>query len=517
VRTTRTRRPGRGAGGSRLAAPLRAAWSAGPGSLTARGAALALAGALSGGLGLALGHRDLVRLGVLLLALPVVGWALARSSSPTLVVERTVSPGVVPVGGSASVRLDLHGRGRGGPTLLGEDVVPPVLRASPRFVVERLAAGTSASVRYGLVGVRRGRHPVGPLRVVTQDAFGLVALSRSSRAVDPLLVVPALQLLAPLRVRGGGAGASSVDPGAGEDDVVPREYRHGDDRRRVHWRTSARRGELMVRRDERPRRAGAAVLLDRGAGDVVGADPTGREAFERAVTAVASAGERLALDGVGVRLLLGAAGDAVRADARGRPARLERLALVEPELVPEAPTPGRSTPATGRAGGRPGGGPGRRPGRPAAGAHPAPRAGAPRSAAALRPAGSTGGAPEREGDALAAALAALRGHREDVLVAVCSPWSADALVGAAALHRVALVVARGDDGAHDAAVAQAVRTLHRGGWGAAVLGPADDLAAVWAAAQRPGGPPSAAGPPAREPSRAAAPEDAPLGSGRAAS
>jgi len=458
VRTTGPGRPRlRGAGAPRRATRVREAWAAGPGSLTARGACLAVAGALAGGLGVALGHRDLVRLGVLLLALPLVGWVLARACAPSLVVERTVSPAVVPVGETASVRLDLHGRGRGGRTLLAEDVVPPALRAGPRFVVERLPAGTSASVRYGLVGARRGRHPVGPLRLVVQDPFGLVALPRSTRAVDPLLVVPALQRLSPVRVRGAGVGSSSVDPGAGEDDVVPREYRPGDDRRRVHWRTSARRGELMVRRDEHPRRAGAAVLLDRGAADVGGADAIGREAFERAVTAAASAAERLALDGLAVRLLVGAPGDAVRADARGRPARLGRLALVEPE-VPGAPAP----------------------------------AGTPLAASTARPDGAV--RAEEPGSALAAALEALRGHREDVLVAVCGPGAAQALADAAARHRVALVVARGDGGPHDAAVAQAVRALHRAGWGAAALGPADDLADAWAAAQRLGRPTGAAAP-----------------------
>ena len=49
---------------------------------------------------------------------------------------------------------------------------------------------------------------------------------------------------------------------AGEDDVIPRGYRYGDDLRRVHWRSTARYGELMVRREEQPQRARCTVLLD---------------------------------------------------------------------------------------------------------------------------------------------------------------------------------------------------------------------------------------------------------------
>jgi uncharacterized protein (DUF58 family) len=48
----------------------------------------------------------------------------------------------------------------------------------------------------------------------------------------------------------------------GEDDVSTRAYRHGDDLRKVHWRATARTGELMVRMEERPWRAQAALLLD---------------------------------------------------------------------------------------------------------------------------------------------------------------------------------------------------------------------------------------------------------------
>ena len=52
---------------------------------------------------------------------------------------------------------------------------------------------------------------------------------------------------------------------SGEHDIATREYRYGDDLRRVHWRSTARRGELMVRRDEQPHQMQATVLVDRRA------------------------------------------------------------------------------------------------------------------------------------------------------------------------------------------------------------------------------------------------------------
>ena len=61
---------------------------------------------------------------------------------------------------------------------------------------------------------------------------------------------------------GGGEGARRSIAVHGEDDVSTREYRHGDDLRKVHWRATARTGELMVRLEERPWRAQATLLLD---------------------------------------------------------------------------------------------------------------------------------------------------------------------------------------------------------------------------------------------------------------
>ncbi|WP_324277397.1 DUF58 domain-containing protein [Blastococcus brunescens] len=61
---------------------------------------------------------------------------------------------------------------------------------------------------------------------------------------------------------GGGEGSRRTIAVHGEDDVSIREYRQGDDLRKVHWRATARTGELMVRLEERPWRAQATLFLD---------------------------------------------------------------------------------------------------------------------------------------------------------------------------------------------------------------------------------------------------------------
>nr|WP_277606070.1 DUF58 domain-containing protein [Glycomyces sp. L485] len=122
----------------------------------------------------------------------------------------------------------------------------------------------------------------------------------------PLIVTPRIEPLSSLRLPGG-AGLSSGESQAqavaitGNDDIAVREYRHGDDLRRVHWKASAHRGELMVRREEQPWENSAAVLLDvrrgahRGEGDL--------SSFEWMVHAAASATARLARDGMAPRLV----------------------------------------------------------------------------------------------------------------------------------------------------------------------------------------------------------------------
>jgi uncharacterized protein (DUF58 family) len=80
-----------------------------------------------------------------------------------------------------------------------------------------------------------------------------------------------------------------------------REYRLGDDLRRIHWRSTARADELMVRREEQPHQSRATLLLDTRAMAHRGAGPA--SSFEYAVAATASIGAHLAARSFTVRLL----------------------------------------------------------------------------------------------------------------------------------------------------------------------------------------------------------------------
>jgi uncharacterized protein (DUF58 family) len=87
----------------------------------------------------------------------------------------------------------------------------------------------------------------------------------------------------------------------GEDDAAPRVYQDGDSLHRVHWKSTARYGELMVRREEHQWRNSASVFLDtrRSAHSGSGAAST----FEFAVSAAASIGAHLSGEGFRARLI----------------------------------------------------------------------------------------------------------------------------------------------------------------------------------------------------------------------
>jgi uncharacterized protein (DUF58 family) len=216
-------------------------------------------------------------------------------------------------------------------TMLLEDRLPYALGTRPRLVLERLAAHQASSVAYSVRADVRGRYEVGPLVVRLTDPFGLCELSRSFAAVDQLTVIPQVADLPTIRLAGeyAGTGDSRARSVAvhGEDDAATREYRNGDDLRRVHWRSTARVGELMVRREEQPWESRATVILDTRAVAHRGEGPTA--SFEWTVSAAASIAVHLRHAGYKLRLVTDAGIDVAANEVDGEGAVLDHLAEVE--------------------------------------------------------------------------------------------------------------------------------------------------------------------------------------------
>jgi len=299
--------------------------------LTTRGRCLLAAGAAAALCGLGLGERDLLRVAVFLVALPLVAAAVVARTRFRLSCTRELAPARVPAGQPATARLVLENVSFL-PTglLLLEDEVPYTLGGRPRFTVDRIGPGQHRTVHYPIRSDARGRYRIGPLRLRLADPFGLVELTRSFTAVDTLTVVPAVQGLAPVPLGGawdsGGESVSRSVAIRGDDDAATREYRNGDDLRKVHWRSTARVGKLMVRREERPWQSRATLLLDTRAQAHRGEGPG--SSFEWAVSAAASIGVHTARRGYSLRLLTDAGPVAGGAELSDEGILLDQLAEV---------------------------------------------------------------------------------------------------------------------------------------------------------------------------------------------
>src|SRR6201999_2278470 len=167
------------------------------GALTLRGRSFVAAGAAAVICGLLIPEPDLVRIGALLLALPVLSSFGAGRARYRLSCVRTVSPARLPVGQAASLTVRLTNVSRLRPGLpAAEDTVPYALGSRPRFILEGIGARGSRSYTYELGSDPRGRYTVGPLRVRVADSFGLVSISRAFTSTSVLTVTPQIIPLA---------------------------------------------------------------------------------------------------------------------------------------------------------------------------------------------------------------------------------------------------------------------------------------------------------------------------------
>lgn len=239
---------------------------------TRRGLWLTGIGSTSLVLGVAAGVLPLVEVGALLLLAVGAGLGLLAVEARALErgrlrLVRRVSPHPLAVGRPAEVRVEVT---RHGTTAQRLDRLQATERAARelsgggalRARVHRSA--DALTLTYPVLPARRGRWAAGPLEVRRQDPFGVAAWHGPLGGASTVAVRPSVTVLS----LADGPAARDVDRAAlgartpAADDASLRDYRAGDDLRRVHWRSSARRGALVVRQDERAGRRPATVVLD---------------------------------------------------------------------------------------------------------------------------------------------------------------------------------------------------------------------------------------------------------------
>ncbi|MDQ2757316.1 MAG: DUF58 domain-containing protein [Actinomycetota bacterium] len=274
--------------------------------LTTRGQAFAAAGVTLLLCGWGLGFPDITRVGVLLAVMPALAAFVARRQQASVRVERHLLPSRVAVDEAATVTVVVENTSsHRSPLMLVEERLDYVLGDRPRFLLGRMAEGERRQIEYSIRSHLRGRHTLGPLAVQMRDAFGLTNRFAEVGAHDEVVVLPRIDSLAGGTPQGSGLGTEGETPHMvalhGEDDQSIREYREGDDLRRIHWPATARTGDLMVRQEDRPARRRAVILLDprRSGHQGTGAGSS----FEWAVSAVASLVTHLASGGYAVHLV----------------------------------------------------------------------------------------------------------------------------------------------------------------------------------------------------------------------
>lgn len=186
-------------------------------------------------------------------------------------------------GGDVTVGLEAQAQRHPGPRSL--EVVEQIGRLGERRV-QLARHGRSLLARYVLTAVPRGRYRFEAVRAVFEDPFGLARAETNLGSESTLLVYPRLVELDRLFSQSGGTTQSGgrvlLRRTAGFDLHSVREYQQGESLRKVHWKTTARRGALMVKELEDTPHDEVAVLLDGDARAVVG------ESFDVQVRAAGS-------------------------------------------------------------------------------------------------------------------------------------------------------------------------------------------------------------------------------------
>jgi uncharacterized protein (DUF58 family) len=263
---------------------------------TARGWQALVAGIVTLIVARLIGTTQFHQLAYALLLLPLASLVLGVMGSQGLRYSRALPPGTrITAGSPATVRLLLE-RSRFGATKASVlDRLP-----GPRSF-DFSTTRESSRIEVPLTFARRGVYALGPAEVRVADPFGLLRFARRDGEATEVVVYPQVYELRGFPLRGGNveAGTTGSRGRRGEEFANLREYRRGDDKRHIHWKSLARTGELFVKEFslQAPRRHTVALDLRREG------LRTQEDEIEDAVSAAASVLAHLAWEGLPFRLL----------------------------------------------------------------------------------------------------------------------------------------------------------------------------------------------------------------------
>jgi uncharacterized protein (DUF58 family) len=273
------------------------------------------------------GNGALAGLGIAGFVLLAYSHLIVLRGRPSHSVQRIPRPSRTHVG--AECRVSIEGRTLAhNPLLMLTELVDDGLRVA-RFALPPGPPDTPVRATYRVPTTRRGRHELGPLIAFVIDPFGLARREWEVASVSELIVRPRVHVVeSPGRGRGGeidlhAAGKRQPTHQTAAEFLALREYEAGDDPRRVNWRATARRGELMVRQDEAAAPGRVVLVLD------VRPRAFDGPSFETAVEAIASIAVQASTDQIPVEAI------ATSGELLGRPAPgqldalLDGLAIIE--------------------------------------------------------------------------------------------------------------------------------------------------------------------------------------------
>jgi uncharacterized protein (DUF58 family) len=229
---------------------------------TARGWQALVIGALILFVARMIGTTQFHQLAYAFVALTLAALVLGWSSSRGLRFSRALPPGMrITAGSPARVDLLLSTRARFRCSKVSVTDRLPELRG---FEASPLKGHEDRVIEAPLVFARRGIYELGPAEVGVTDPFELLRFVRRFEARTEVVVYPEVHDLRDFPLSGGNVevGTRGSRGQRGNEFAGLREYRRGDDRRHIHWKSVARTGELYVKEFalEAPRRY--AVVLD---------------------------------------------------------------------------------------------------------------------------------------------------------------------------------------------------------------------------------------------------------------